>query len=77
MLHEQWEALCRAAVAEAVEKFGSTWALNTAECSAGSETFFTEFLKKGEKPRRVNVSMQQTDGAIKAEIVRQLAAFDE
>jgi hypothetical protein len=77
MLGQQWKALCNAAVAEAAEKFGSTWALSTAECPANSTTCFADFSKKGEKPRRIIVSIgQQTDEAIKAEIVRQLAALD-
>jgi len=78
MLRSQWEAICRAAVAEAAEKFGSTWALLTAECDAGSTTCFADFSKKGEKPRRVNVPIgQQTDEDIKAEIVRHLAALGQ
>jgi hypothetical protein len=78
MLHSQWKALCDAAVAEAAENFGSSWALLTAECPANSTTCFADFSKKGEKPRRINVSIgQQTDETIRAEIVRQLVALDQ
>ena len=78
MLPQQWIALCTEAVAEAVEKSGSTWTLATAECPADSTTFFAVFSKKGEKLRRINVSVaHQTDEAVKAEIVKQLAASDE
>jgi hypothetical protein len=78
MLRQQWEALCKEAVAETVEKSGSTWTLVTAECLAGSTTCFADFSKNGEKLRRINVSVaHQTDEAIKAEIVGQLAASDE
>ena len=78
MLRSQWQDLCRAAAVEAAERFGSTWALLTAECSAESTTCFADFSKKGEKPRRINVSIGlQTDEDIKAEIVRQLAALDQ
>ncbi len=73
MLPRQWEQFCREAGT------GTTWTLapETAGCSAGSTTCFALFLKIGEKPRRVSVSVgQQTDEALKAEIVQQLAAFD-
>ena len=75
MLEQQLKALCNAAVAEVAEKYASTWALVTAECPANSTTCFADFSKKGEKMRRINVSIgQQTDESLKAEIVRQLAA---
>ena len=72
MLQRNWEALCKDAVA------GSTWALSLAGCSPSSTTCFARFSKKGEKPRQINVPIgQQTDEAIKAEIVQKLAAFKE
>lgn len=78
MLPQQWKALCEEAVAEAVEESGSAWALSTADCPANSTTFFAVFSKEGEKLRRIDVPIaHQTDEAIKAEIVRQLAASDE
>lgn len=77
MLAQQWKALCDWAVAEAAERYGSTWALIAAECPANRTTCFADFSTRGEEMRRINVSIgQQTDESIKAEIVRQLVAFE-
>jgi hypothetical protein len=72
MLRNHWAALCKDAVA------GSKWALFTAECAAGGTICSAHFLRKGEPPKRISVTIgpEMDDEAVKAAIVRQLAAFE-
>ena len=76
MLRLHWEAICREADAEAVEKHGSTWALLNAECSASSTSCFAYFSGKGENLKQVAVTVaHQTDEELKAEILAAICSF--